>query len=206
MNLTRCENGHFYDADRFDSCPHCNDLGGGGYDSTVSMPMPTMASEILKTEPLSTVIQTETAEAPEEDGNQKTVGYFQGSIGLEPVVGWLVCIEGSHFGEDFRIKVGRNFIGRAPTMDIALVGDSSVSREKHAVILYEPKNNMFIVQPGESRELSYLNNAVVLNSVEIKAYDILQVGESKLLFVPLCVAGKFNWDDMKTPDKDETKE
>ena len=25
MNLKRCENGHFYDADRFDCCPHCGE-------------------------------------------------------------------------------------------------------------------------------------------------------------------------------------
>ena len=24
MNLVRCENGHFYDSERFDECPHCN--------------------------------------------------------------------------------------------------------------------------------------------------------------------------------------
>jgi len=203
MNLTRCEKGHFYDADRFDVCPHCNDVGGGAYDATVSMPMSTIPSEVLQTEPLSaTVLQT--AAVPEKtESGQETVGYFQGSIGLEPVVGWLVCIEGEHFGEDFRLKVGRNFIGRAATMDVVLSGDKSVSREKHAVVLYEPKNNIFIVQPGEARELSYLNDAVVLNSVEIKAYDVLQVGESKLMFVPFCTAGKFNWDDAKKPEKAE---
>ena len=24
MNLVSCENGHFYDSERFDECPHCN--------------------------------------------------------------------------------------------------------------------------------------------------------------------------------------
>ena len=24
MNLKKCSNGHFYDAEKFDSCPHCN--------------------------------------------------------------------------------------------------------------------------------------------------------------------------------------
>lgn len=201
MNLTRCEKGHFYDADRFDTCPHCNDVGGAAYDATVSMPLQTMPTDIMKTEPLvATVIETS---KPVTENSQETVGYFQASIGLEPVVGWLVCIEGAHFGEDFRLKVGRNFIGRAPTMDVALTGDTSVSREKHAVVVYEPKNNMFIVQPGDARELCYLNDAVVLNSVEMKAYDILQVGESKLMLAPFCVAGKFNWDDAKKPEKDK---
>lgn len=202
MNLTRCEKGHFYDADRFDSCPHCNDVGSAAYDATVSMPLQTMPSEIMQTEPLATVLQT----TNKTETSQETVGYFQGSIGLEPVVGWLVCIKGSHFGEDFRLKVGRNFIGRASSMDVVLSGDESVSREKHAVVLYEPKNNIFIVQPGEARELCYLNDSVVLNSVEIKAYDVLQVGESKLMFVPFCTADKFNWDDAEKPEKPADKQ
>lgn len=197
MNLTRCEKGHFYDADRFDTCPHCNDAVGG-YDATVSMPLSTIPSEIMQTEPLAvTVPETEKTES-----GQETVGYFQGSIGLEPVVGWLVCVKGNHFGEDFRLKVGRNFIGRAAGMDVVLSGDSSVSRDKHAVILYEPKNNMFIVQPGDARELFYLNDAVVLNSVEMKAYDSLQVGDSTLMLVPFCAAGKFSWDDVEKPAKE----
>ena len=203
MNLTRCEKGHFYDADRFDTCPHCNDVGGAAYDATVSMPMATIASEVLKTEPLEATILQSAAVPEKTESGQETVGYFQGSIGLEPVVGWLVCVEGAHFGEDFRLKVGRNFIGRAANMDVVLSGDDSVSRAKHAVVLYEPKNNLFIVQPGESHELCYLNDSVVLNSVEIKAYDVLQVGESKLMFVPFCTAGKFSWDDAKKPEKAE---
>lgn len=205
MNLTRCEKGHFYDADRFDSCPHCNDVGGAAYDATVSMAMQTMPSELMKTEPLNeTVVQTGAVDITET--SQETVGYFESSMGLEPVVGWLVCVKGNHFGEDFRLKVGRNFIGRAQTMDVALTGDTSVSREKHAVILYEPKNNIFIVQPGEARELCYLNDSVVLNSVEIKAYDVLQVGETKLMFVPFCQADKFNWDDVEEkPEKNSAE-
>ncbi|MBQ7962565.1 MAG: FHA domain-containing protein [Clostridia bacterium] len=203
MNLTRCEKGHFYDADRFDICPHCNDLGGAAYDATVSMPVATIPSELAQTEPLSATI-LQTAPVPEKTENgQETVGYFQGSIGIEPVVGWLICIDGEHFGEDFRLKVGRNFIGRAATMDVVLSADKTVSREKHAVVLYEPKNNIFIVQPGEARELCYLNDSVVLSSVEIKAYDVLQVGESKLMFVPFCTAGKFSWNDVKKSEKAE---
>ena len=118
MNLKRCEKGHFYDADRFESCPHCNDVGGAAYDATVSMAMQTIPPEVLQTEPLNeTVLQSVSVENTET--SQETVGYFEGSIGLEPVVGWLVCVKGNHFGEDFRLKVGRNFIGRAPTMDVA---------------------------------------------------------------------------------------
>lgn len=26
MNLTRCNNGHFYDSNKFSYCPHCNNI------------------------------------------------------------------------------------------------------------------------------------------------------------------------------------
>lgn len=43
-----------------------------------------------------------------------------------------------------------------------------------------------MVQPGESKELSYLNDNVILESKVIKAYDVISLGESELVFVPFC--------------------
>ena len=47
----------------------------------------------------------------------KTIGFF--SMGTsapqndsEPVVGWLVCVKGKHFGESFQLAAGRNAVGR----------------------------------------------------------------------------------------------
>ncbi len=34
MNLKRCDNGHFYDGDKFQSCPHCAAVGGGNAQLT----------------------------------------------------------------------------------------------------------------------------------------------------------------------------
>lgn len=200
MNLTRCENGHFYDAERFDSCPHCNqasvstvlqdDDGNKGY----TIPLTNDSADNRLKE-----LEKEVADAKEtSDGYQATIGYF-GAVPTEPVVGWLVAIEGSNFGEDFKLKSGRNFIGRSTNMDVALTGDSSISRERHAIILYEPKGNMFLVQPGDAKELFYLNDKVVLNATEINAYDVLSLGGTKLLFIPCC-SDKFNWDSVKPSD------
>ena len=194
MELTRCSNGHFYDAERFTSCPYCN--GGTGTDFTETMPAGyeddnlTVLDDAVNTteENLKEKINDITA-IPDND---KTVSFFDKSIGLEPVVGWLVCTEGEHFGQDFRITGGRNFIGRSIDMDVALINDKSVSRDKHAVLLYEPKANMFLIQPGDSKELFYLNDKVVLQAQEIKAYDVLTLGDTKLMFVPFC-GESFQW-------------
>ena len=204
MNLTRCENGHFYDAERFNACPHCNqsamstvlqdDNGEAQYTMPLN-PAPDVASNDAQRNGLKDLITD-----VKEDDSQATIGYF-GAVENEPVVGWLVAIEGAHYGEDFKLKTGRNFIGRAANMDIALTGDGSISRDKHAIILYEPRGNVFLVQPGDAKELFYLNDNVVLSATEINAYDVLSLGETKLLFVPCC-SDKFNWNDVK---KEENK-
>ena len=194
MNLTRCENGHFYDKERFDSCPHCN-------QPTISTVVIDTEGEHLKTEPISsglTDVIPDTAPANNFGvtvPNDKTVGYFDEYVN-EPVVGWLVALTGNSVGRDFRLVAGKNFIGRANNMNVALEGDETVSRDKHAIVLYEPKENIFIAQPGESNSLYYLNGKVVLGAVELHAYDKLSIGETDLLFIPFC-ADKFKWDDLK---------
>lgn len=193
MNLVRCMNGHFYDAERFSECPHCNQTtistvnqgeNGPDYTLPINPPAETGAG-------LNEIVNN----AKGDEDAQKTIGYF-GAIPSEPVVGWLVCIEGNHFGEDFRLKTGKNFIGRSKVMDVVLSGDSSVSRDRHAIIVYEPKSNIFLVQPGDSKELFYLNDEVVLSAQKIGANDILSVGDSKLMFIPCC-SEKFTWDVTK---------
>lgn len=192
MNLIRCEVGHFYDADRYAECPHCAKA-----EETEDMGVTVAKEETMShTVNLNDKLEQAVKNAKNDDEDQKTVGFYGGSIGKEPVVGWLVCAEGEHFGEDFPLHTGRNFIGRSSSMDVVLNKDSAISREKHAIILFEPKNNLFIVQPGDSKELFYLNNKVVLSAEEIKAYDEIALGDSKLVFIPFC-NDKFNWNKEK---------
>ncbi|MBO5373353.1 MAG: hypothetical protein J6A75_11660 [Lachnospiraceae bacterium] len=120
-----------------------------------------------------------------------------------PCVGWLIALNGSHKGTDFRLKVGKNFIGRNPQMDVALTEDKSVSRDKHATVIYEPKAHIYMMQPGDTSSLVYRNDEVVLNPIKIEAYDRITIGEVELLFMPLC-GEKFNWSDwLKENKKDE---
>ncbi len=202
MNLSRCENGHFYDTERFDTCPHCNqttistvlqdDVGSPVYTAPINPPAE---------EPKSGLEGLVSQSKETDDGGQATIGYF-GEVSIEPVVGWLVAIKGGHQGQDFKLKTGRNFIGRSMDMDVVLSDDASISRDKHAIILYEPKSNIFLVQPGDAKELFYLNEKVVLSATEIQAYDILSLGETQLLFVPCC-SDKFNWDSVKKADEEK---
>lgn len=255
MNLCRCENGHFYDREKYASCPHCanglstddsvtefySEDAGAGAAAAVSpiapppmpspMPVPVMPMQpIDATVPLmpendvtenlfDTPEQRGQTNVPAEDEDDdhtmafmddlfsEVAGNVSGkgasaavSTGAEkkktgvsaPCVGWLIAINGTHIGEDFRLVTGRNFIGRGEDMDIALVGDKSVSRSRHAIVVYEPKKHLYLVQPGDSSSLVYHNDEVVLTPVPIKPYDKITVGDVDLVFMSLC-NDSFNW-------------
>jgi hypothetical protein len=208
MNLTRCGNGHFYDADAYQHCPHCNaQTPAAKSEMTHAVPKESnvtvgLASGTLQSAVSQAISQSaESAPSPARAGtaappvsgdDSLTVSLYSKSMGIEPVVGWLVAVEGVHKGKDFRLKSGKNFIGRSNSMDVALANDKTVSRDRHAIVVYEPKNHLFLIQPGDSKELCYLNNEVVLTPQVIKINDTVAVGESKLMFFPCC-SDVFNW-------------
>ncbi len=122
----------------------------------------------------------------------RTIGMFRKKLGIEPVVGWLICVEGADRGRDYRIISEKNFIGRSEKMDISIAGDETISRDGHAIISYNPKKNLFRIYPGESRGIVYLNDDEVIGATELNAYDVIEIGQSKLLFIPFC-GEKFQW-------------
>ena len=114
---------------------------------------------------------------------------------IDPVVGWLVSVEGPHFGESFSIHSGMNSIGRNPSNRIVLDRDMAVSREKHAFITYEPKHRRFYVKPGDSSGLVYVNEDYITENRQINPRDVLEIGSSKLVFLPFCTE-EFGWEDV----------
>lgn len=110
-----------------------------------------------------------------------------------PVVGWLVAISGVHLGESFQLYVGKNTIGRSDGNKVVLGLDQSVSRDNHATIIYEPKRREFHLQSGNSDGLIYLNDSFVNGSQIVKEKDTLEIGSTKLIFIPLC-GTDFSWE------------
>ena len=162
MKLVRCENGHFYDSEQYTVCPYCSGMDSVGADN-VTQPIsqkepdddiPTQKENNAGYTPTQSIsgngIQQKLKTVTHFDDDAKTIGVFKKAIGSEngePVVGWLVCTKGAHYGQDFRLTAGRNFIGRASDMDVCLKKDGTVSREKHMVVLYEPKANILWFSP-----------------------------------------------------------
>lgn len=116
------------------------------------------------------------------------------SQSFSPVTGWLVCIEGPDRGRDYRVRAGYNRIGRSESMDICIPGDPSISRERHAVIAYDPEERVFFFSPDEGKNLVRLNGKLLMGPGELHAYDAVTLGATKLLFVPLC-GERFSWDE-----------
>jgi Inner membrane component of T3SS, cytoplasmic domain len=190
MALKRCENGHYFDPAKHTTCPSCG-VQNINFE-------PTRKKDEIKvadTQPAAPAAGGAPAAAgkprPADDG--KTVSLIHKKAGIDPVVGWLVCVEGADRGRDYRIRSEKNFIGRAEAMDIAIRGDETISRENHAVVSFNPKARQFKLHPGDSRGLVYLNGEEVDHPSTLKAGDHIELGQTKLLFVPLC-DDTFNWE------------
>jgi hypothetical protein len=297
MNLQKCENGHFYDADKFDSCPHCKEAGVETQDNlktentekeeksksrfgfrkrktseskessisnekkgndemneseengtrylnsgieeknmTTSLQMDVNRSideESAKqknnnSRSLNDISQNYSQQRPQQVSQQytqmpeerkesemknesslqsafratqdpndlddgKTVGYFScGSV--EPPVGFLICIEGPDEGQYYELHSGNNYIGRAATMDVVIVNDKKVSREKHANVLYDPVGRNYMLLAGEAKGLTYFNEQLVLAPQVFVPNEHFKIGETKLMLVTVC-SDKFSWDE-----------
>lgn len=136
----------------------------------------------------------------EQEKENKTVGHFKKKYGIDPVVGWLVCIEGPEKGKDYRLYSRINTIGRAEDNDVALTMEQTVSKKNHAKLGYDPKHNAYTMLPGDGHNLVYLNDAPLYIPQMLHAYDVIEMGETKLLFLPLC-SDSFRWPEEKVADK-----
>lgn len=111
---------------------------------------------------------------------------------IEPVVGWLACIDGPRRGQSFALHEGKNFIGRGDDMDVQILGDPGVSRRNHASIAYDHKNRSFTLVPGDSDGIVYLENKAVFHATELMDLSRIQIGGTALVFRPLC-GEHFSW-------------
>ena len=104
--------------------------------------------------------------------------------------GWLVALSGAHYGESFELKSGSNTLGSVNAA-VTLNGDDSISGI-HAEVSFDTKKNAFFAKPCEGS--LFINDQPVDESVCLKAYDQLTLGQTKLLFFPLC-GEDFSWKD-----------
>jgi hypothetical protein len=171
----RCSKGHYYDTAKHSTCPYC---GVQGLDVGRTVPKHPPGGESFN----------QLTDQPRDRGTDdgKTTVVFE-QIGIDPPVGWLVCIDGPNRGMDYRIRAGNNSIGRSEGMKICIGGDQGISRDNHAFVLYDPDSNIYMVRPGDSAGLVHHNRKLVTEAVKLSPFDRIKLGKTTLVFVPLCV-------------------
>lgn len=217
MAQIRCPIGHLYDNKRYTSCPFCPveglDTGtdpparkeprgagapphggppaGGGREAegkreswtqTYSTAHPVTVIKWKKT--------SQTADAPQGTDVER-----------DPVVGWLVAIDGPAQGRDFRIRSGNNTVGRDPARQIYVPDDRQIHREPHAIIVYDPETNTYHLKPGDDvRGLIHVRDPrneqdwqLVLSPIILEPFKLIRIGATQFMFVPLC-GEDFKWD------------
>lgn len=207
MPVVRCPQGHYYDNQRFSSCPHCGIVVGAGKDDNEGKEKETGKKQkalfgwldrdktvalFQKKDPESEYNsvsdQTIALEAmPQTDGedDQKTVGYYSGAKGNDYVTGWLVCISGPEKGRDYRLHHGFNRIGRDAGMDVQVMDDPAITRKNHCSVVYDDRKRRFSVVPS-SGALTYYNNGLLTKSELLDTGDEIRMGESTFVFIPFC--------------------
>ena len=111
----------------------------------------------------------------------------------DPVVGWLVVIDGPGKGSSLRLGMGQNSIGRGERSRVRInFGDDQISRSGHATITYDSKGNSFHILPGTGPNLTYLGDDPVLGPTRLPDRTKIALGATTLRFVALCDEG-FTW-------------
>lgn len=118
-------------------------------------------------------------------------------------VGWVVIAEGPGVGESFALLTGMSQIGRGEDQAIQLdFGDTAISRNNHAAIVYDPENHTFWLGHGGKTNIVRLNGKPVIANELLTSGDLIRIGETILRFVALCDSN-FNWAGQTDAQEDD---
>lgn len=200
--IVKCDNGHWYDASVNKSCPHCkreseklsirlDDIEEDDRTISIAEVDLSLGEELgsiigsANQASFDNIIPTEDMASVFGDGD-KTISFgFFDMMNVTPVVGWVVCMTGTEKGKDYRLHAEKNFVGRSTSMDVVLLDDKKIARDKHCSIQYDPKGNSFYAS-SENGNITYVNDEVIESPVELKEGDRITIGETQLMFIPFC--------------------
>ena len=106
------------------------------------------------------------------------------------LAGWLVALDGEQAGEDFRLREGRNVLGKGDRCDV-LVRDPQVS-ERHAIVEYRVSAETWTVEDLESKHGTWRNGKRLPagDAVPLADGDRLRLGRTELFFRAFAPAGR----------------
>jgi Inner membrane component of T3SS, cytoplasmic domain len=101
------------------------------------------------------------------------------SLQRQPVVGWLVAMNGRYAGQDFRLRDGQNFIGSNPGLEVTI--DEPAISAKHASVRY--REGVFSLTDLDSTNGTFVNdNPEPVARIELRDNDVVRVGDVFLKF------------------------
>lgn len=212
-HTSECGKGHVYDSDLYATCPYCSDsstsieFGGkaasrgipktgpvGGYSFTSDVPASTLRPDSAPEVPTGIKKTSPIQQTVGPDGIKRTTVISPVGGAKELVAGWLVCVEGRNLGKDYRLYARNNTVGMSNKNDVVIPDDPTISNEKQLIISYDPRGNEFTAWSADGKNNNYLNNKALYTATPLKAYDLLEVGQTKLIFIPFC-SEAFQWKD-----------
>ncbi len=190
--MKQCNNGHIFDERIYSICPYCSNETNVGTRPLSSPAGGGSEPDFPATEPVDSNGNFGFGQlSNNQNGSVKkgmgvTVALNVTDVGINPVRGWLVVVEGDKSGTSFVVHSEKNYIGRGERFDINLSFDKSVSKEGDAIVSFDSRTIKFFITTSNSRNNIYLNNSILLAPSEIKDYDTIEIGSTKLVFRSFC--------------------
>lgn len=185
MGVKQCENGHYYNDEKYKRCPHCDhnsafqknhaytDLEARGMADSVGF---------ADVKPgAAPVPEVYTATVPAEDA-ELTVGILQNHA-ISPAVGWTVILTGRRRGTDHTLHAGIN----------SITGFCETADERAVRIVYDARGNQYLLKLETPSAAVTLDGEPVTKTVTVLWSKCRIVcGKTEFLFQPLC-DGSFQW-------------
>lgn len=187
MNITKCANNHYYDLDKYDQCPFCASvLDTVKEEKTIAYDV----KDYYERKPEDNQLTLGYSENVSADSKTIRVSFLHQKV--NPVAGWIVCVNGLLKGKFYTFYSGKNFIGRSRAMDVAIINDESIETEKHCCITYDPKGIKFFITAVNGAV--QVNGEAVTGSVQIHNNDLIKLGQTEFRFVQYCNEER-NWNE-----------
>ncbi len=185
MSMQKCNKKlHIYNTAVYNVCPMCPPENEVKDDNTKNLDDCT--KQIKDDSYLLTQKITEFNDIP----SKTTIINFNNNLPSNklPVVGWVVVIEGSNKGEDFRLIQGKNNI-RVDSNNRVYIDfdiDTPIKNNTHVAIIYDHKKNTFFIEHSSHKKPVIINGETIIHSQNLSFGDIIDMEQTKLMFIPLC--------------------
>lgn len=216
MDIKKCEKGHFYNGEKYASCPHCAEMQQDNTNNVVAESKVQYGNMQITSKPFvrgyqvkEDMAETVAYRPPAHSGNTLSYESKQEDV-YQPIalnqlsdvsplqpqnalpVGWLVAVSGLAYGKQYPIFTCDNFIGSNIDNSICIKGDAYVLPEHHCTLSFDIQTQKVVLNMESSNGAVYLNNAPVTESCYLSHADWIQIGGSVYMFVELCREG-FSW-------------